>query len=184
MQLYMSWYIISFFGFAFLNILIFSSTLVLTSSYRRNLYTFYGLLWHNEKLSLQSCFCQSYLFYKMSKLRELKNNIDKSVHCDQLYCVIAENIFRNRCQPRWWLKNRDHIIHEKSSCYIKVTVHTMARNEKISKCYWQIVICHSLDINFIHDDIHSWSHIENLIGSHWNHNHTKWKFVIRDGFCN
>ena len=41
MQLYMSWYIISFFGFTFLNILIFSSTLVLTSSYRRNLYTFY-----------------------------------------------------------------------------------------------------------------------------------------------
>ena len=41
MQLYMSWYIISFFGFTFLNIFIFSSTLVLTFSYRRNLYTFY-----------------------------------------------------------------------------------------------------------------------------------------------
>ena len=39
MQLYMSWYIRSFFGFTFLNIL--SSTLVLTSSYRRSLYTFY-----------------------------------------------------------------------------------------------------------------------------------------------
>ena len=32
MQLYMSWYIRSFFGFTFLNILYFSSTLVLTSS--------------------------------------------------------------------------------------------------------------------------------------------------------
>ena len=42
MQLYMSWYIISFFGFTFLNIFIFSSTLVLTFSYRRNLYTFYS----------------------------------------------------------------------------------------------------------------------------------------------
>ena len=41
MQLYMSWYIISFFGFTFLNIFIFSSTLVLTFSYRRNLYTLY-----------------------------------------------------------------------------------------------------------------------------------------------
>ena len=37
----MSWYIISFFGFTFLNIFIFSSTLVLTFSYRRNPYTFY-----------------------------------------------------------------------------------------------------------------------------------------------
>ena len=43
MQLYMSWYIISFFGFTFLNIFIFSSTLVLTFSYRRNLYTFYQI---------------------------------------------------------------------------------------------------------------------------------------------
>ena len=43
MQLYMSWYIISFFGFTFLNIFIFSSTLVLTFSYRRNLYTFYWI---------------------------------------------------------------------------------------------------------------------------------------------
>ena len=41
MQLYMSWYIRSFFGFNFFNILNFSSTLVLTSSNRRSLYTFY-----------------------------------------------------------------------------------------------------------------------------------------------
>ena len=43
MQLYMSWYIISFFGFTLLNILHFSSTLVLTFSYRRSLYTFYHI---------------------------------------------------------------------------------------------------------------------------------------------
>ena len=42
MQLYMSWNIISFFGFTLLNILHFSSTLVLTFSYRRSLYTFYS----------------------------------------------------------------------------------------------------------------------------------------------
>ena len=50
MQLYMSWYIISFFGFTFLNIFIFSSTLVLTFSYRRNLYTFYSTS-QNETVS-------------------------------------------------------------------------------------------------------------------------------------
>ena len=50
MQLYMSWYIISFFGFTFLNIFIFSSTLVLTFSYRRNLYTFYLSTWHFNTL--------------------------------------------------------------------------------------------------------------------------------------
>ena len=44
MQLYMSWYIRSFFGFTFLNILYFSSTLVLTSFYRRSLYTFYCII--------------------------------------------------------------------------------------------------------------------------------------------
>ena len=43
MQLYMSWYIRSFFGFTFLNILYFFNTLVLTSSYRRSLYTFYSM---------------------------------------------------------------------------------------------------------------------------------------------
>ena len=38
----------SFFGFTFLNIFIFSSTLVLTFSYRRNLYTFYYIYWWRD----------------------------------------------------------------------------------------------------------------------------------------
>ena len=50
MQLYMSWYIISFFGFTLLNILHFSSTLVLTFSYRRSLYTFYSISWRDVSL--------------------------------------------------------------------------------------------------------------------------------------
>ena len=56
MQLYMSWYIISFFGFTFLNIFIFSSTLVLTFSYRRNLYTFYSIVvLYNYSISHRIC---------------------------------------------------------------------------------------------------------------------------------
>ena len=70
MQLYMSWYIISFFGFTFLNIFIFSSTLVLTFSYRRNLYTFYWKV------------------------------IDVDIHVDYVFCWMILNSLRPRQDGR------------------------------------------------------------------------------------
>ena len=57
MQLYMSWYIRSFFGFTFFNILYVSSTLVLTSSCRRSLYTFYLKSVVIETCNLLQCMC-------------------------------------------------------------------------------------------------------------------------------
>ena len=64
MQLYMSWYIISFFGFTFLNIFIFSSTLVLTFSYRRNLYTFYFYSILRASLNEKRCILVSFISNK------------------------------------------------------------------------------------------------------------------------
>ena len=57
MQLYMSWYITSFYGFTFLNFFFFSSTLVLTSSCRRSLYTSYLEMVQSEPLCVTWVFC-------------------------------------------------------------------------------------------------------------------------------
>ena len=52
MQLYMSWYIRSFFGFTFLNILYFFKYSCTNIFHRRSLYTLYGMMnnqWHNPR---------------------------------------------------------------------------------------------------------------------------------------
>ena len=57
MQLYMSWYIRSFFGFTFLNILYFFKYSCTNIFHRRSLYTFYGM----RHLSMRQLFEDVYL---------------------------------------------------------------------------------------------------------------------------
>ena len=62
MQLYMSWYIRSFFGFAFLNILYFFKYSCTNIFHGRSLYTFYEQAVHEYMASLVSCFMNRQTF--------------------------------------------------------------------------------------------------------------------------
>ena len=66
MQLYMSWYIRSFFGFTFLNILYFFKYSCINIFHRRSLYTFYWSQSSSPQLTINSTNddCQTMRLYK------------------------------------------------------------------------------------------------------------------------
>ena len=118
MQLYMSWYIRSFFGFTSLNILYFFKYSCTNIFHRRSLYTFY---WHiqNKTISyiLSKYVCSSQIQFHLIAIQKAliwTNNITltKQSTTNQCSHVLVYHVGSRCCADNWspWLRPLPYLL--------------------------------------------------------------------------